>query len=155
MAYSIADNLRVFAPIVHDIVDVSDKKKMSYSKVYVTDDEDFRLRESYEITGGMEKNLDRGRMDSLTISTAAFESLTEIMIHPFETESFINGANVHAKALTGTHYTELSDSAAVLVQNITESIEGATQEIDRGSLAIYNLGITNYESLSELEVQSG
>lgn len=153
--YSIADNLRVFAPIVHDIVDVSDKQKMSYSKVYVTDDEDFRLRESYEITGGTEKNLDRGRMDSLTISTAAFESLTEIMIHPFETEPFINGANVHAKALTGTHYTELSDSAAVLVQNITESIEGATQEIDRGSLAIYNLGITNYESLSELEVQSG
>lgn len=153
--YTLSDNLRVFAPIVHDIVDVSDKKKMSYSKVYVTDDEDFRLRESYEITGGTEKNLDRGRMDSLTISTAAFESLTEIMIHPFETESFINGANVHAKALTGTHYTELSDGAAVLVQNITESIEGATQEIDRGSLAIYNLGITNYESLSELEVQSG
>lgn len=99
--------------------------------------------------------IEYGLLPDLRVGVLISASQTEIMIHPFETESFINGANVHAKALTGTHYTELSDSAAVLVQNITESIEGATQEIDRGSLAIYNLGITNYESLSELEVQSG
>lgn len=153
--YTLSDNLRVFAPIVHDVIDVSDKKKMTYSKVYVTDDEDFRLRKSYEITGGTEQKLDRGRMDALTISTADFASLTGIVIHPFVTEPFINGANTHAKALSSTHYTELSDGAAVLVEHIVETIEGTAQEIDRGSLAAYNLGLTNYESLSELEVQSG
>lgn len=153
--YTLADNLRVFAPIVHDVIDVSDKRKMAYSKVYVTDDEDFRLRESYEITGGTERKLDRGRMYSLTISTADFMSLTRIVIHPFVTAPFINGANIHAKALSTTHYTELSNGAAVLIGSMTEAIEGTEQEIDRGSLAAYNLGLTNYESLSELEVQSG
>jgi hypothetical protein len=153
--YTLSDNLRVFAPVVHDVIDVSDKRKMSYSRVYVTDDADFRLRQSFEISGGTERSLDRGRVDSLTISTEAFETLTGIVIHPFVTEPFINGANIHAKALSETHYTMLSDGAAVLVGSMTETIEGAARTIDRGSLAAYNLGLTNYESISELEVQSG
>lgn len=153
--YEIADNLRVYAPIVHDIIDVSDKKKMTYSKVYVADDEQFELRESYEISGGTEQDLDRGRMDSLKISTAAFESLTGIVINPFVTEPFIDGSITHAKTLSSTHYTELVDGEAVLKSSITETIEGTTQEIDQGSLAAYNLGLTNYASVSELEVESG
>jgi hypothetical protein len=71
------------------------------------------------------------------------------------TEPFIGGWDVCAKNMTSTHYTELSNGAAVLVGSITETIEGAAREINRGSLAAYNLGLTNYESLSELEVQNG
>lgn len=153
--YTLADSLRIFAPVVHDVIDVSDKRKMSYSRVYVTDDADFRLRQSFEISGGTERSLDRGRMDALTISTSDFESLTGLVIHPFVTEPFIGGLNFCAKNMTSTHYTELSNGAAVLIGSMTETIEGAAREIDRGSLAAYNLGLTNYESLSELEVQNG
>ena len=64
--YALSDNVRTFAPIVHDIVDVSDKRKMSYRQKYVEDDTQFSLRKSYTISGGTERNLNRGRMDSLT-----------------------------------------------------------------------------------------
>jgi hypothetical protein len=153
--YSLTDNLRVYAPIVHDIIDVSDKKKMTYSKIYVSDDEQFELREDYEISGGVEKNLKRGRLDSLKIATSGFESLTSLVINPFVTEPFINGLITHAKALTGTHYTKLTDESIVLQTSFNESIEGTMQEIDKGSLAVYNLGLTNFESVTELEVESG
>ena len=69
--YALSDNVRTFAPIVHDIVDVSDKRKMSYRQEYVEDDTQFSLRKSYTISGGTERNLNRGRMDSLTIGFCA------------------------------------------------------------------------------------
>jgi hypothetical protein len=153
--YELTDNLRIYAPIVHDIIDVSDKKKMTYSKIYVSDDEQFELRESYEISGGTEQDLDRGRLDSLKIATSGFESLTSLVINPFVTEPFINGLITHAKALTGTHYTKLTDESIVLQTSFNESIEGTMQEIDKGSLVVYNLGLTNFESVTELEVESG
>ena len=153
--YTLTDNLRIFAPVVHDVVDVSDKRKMTYSRVYVMDDTDFRLRQSFEISGGTERSLDRGRMDSLTISTSDFVSLTGLVILPFETEPFIGGFNLPAKKLIKTAYTELDDDCVKPKTEYNETIEGELQEIDRGSLAAYNLGLTNYESISELEVQNG
>lgn len=153
--YELSDNLRIYAPIVHDIIDVSDKKKMTYSKIYVSDDEQFKLRKSYEISGGTEQDLDRGRLDSLKIATSGFESLTSLVINPFVTAPFINGLITHAKALTGTHYTKLTDESIVLQTSFNESIEGTMQEIDKGSLVVYNLGLTNFESVTELEVESG
>lgn len=153
--YEIHDNLRVYAPIVHDVIDVSDKRKMSYSKVYVADDEQFELREAYEISGGVERNLDRGRMDSLTISTAEFESLTSLVIHPFVTEQFINGYLLPVKGLAITDYMEIEDDSVVLKDSMTVVIEGESQTIDRGSLATYNLGLPAFETIIELEVQSG
>lgn len=153
--YTLTDNLRIFAPVVHDVVDVSDKRKMTYSRVYVMDDTDFRLRQSFEISGGTERSLDRGRMDSLTISTSDFVSLTGLVILPFETEPFIGGFNLPAKKLIKTAYTELDDDCVKSKTEYNETIEGELQEIDRGSLAAYNLGLTNYESISELEVQNG
>ena len=153
--YSIADNLRVFAPIVHDLVDVSDKKKMTYSKVYVTDDTQFALQKSFEISGGTERSLDRGRMDSLTIPTADFESLTGLVIHPFITEPFINGSVLPAKMVTGTCYTVFSDDALKLKTKYEETIEGEVTEIDRGSLAVYPLDLAAFDTIEELEVQIG
>ena len=153
--YTLTDNLRIFAPVVHDVVDVSDKRKMSYSRVYVMDDADFRLRQSFEISGGTERSLDRGRMDSLTISTSDFVSLTGLVILPFETEPFIGGFNLPAKKLLKTAYTELDDDCVKPKTEYDETIEGELQEIERGSLAAYHLGLGAFESISELEVQNG
>ena len=94
-------------------------------------------------------------MDSLKIATSGFESLTSLVINPFVTAPFINGLITHAKALTGTHYTKLTDESIVLQTSFNESIEGTMQEMDKGSLAVYNLGLTNFESVTELEVESG
>lgn len=151
----IADQLRIFAPIVHDVIDVSDKQKMRYSKVYVTDDTQFTLRQAYTISGGTERALNRGRMDSLTISTADFDTLTGITIEPFKTDPFIDGNMQPAKKLTGTAYTMLTDGKVILKTSHKETITGESREIDRGSLAAYPLDFTAFESVSELEVQNG
>ena len=151
----IADQLRIFAPIVHDVIDVSDKQKMRYSKVYVTDDTQFTLRQAYTISGGTERALNRGRMDSLTITTADFDTLTGITIEPFKTDPFIDGNMQPAKKLTGTAYTMLTDGKVILKTSYKETITGESREIDRGSLAAYPLDFTAFESVSELEVQNG
>ena len=153
--YALSDNVRTFAPIVHDIVDVSDKRKMSYRQEYVEDDTQFSLRKSYTISGGTERNLNRGRMDSLTISTADFDSLTSIVINPFVTEPFINGRILPARVLTDTAYTIHENGSMKLKTEYAEIIEGEAAEIDRGRLAVYPLGLTAFETITELEVQSG
>ena len=153
--YALSDNVRTFAPIVHDIVDVSDKRKMSYRQEYVEDDTQFSLRKSYTISGGTERNLNRGRMDSLTISTADFDSLTSIVINPFVTEPFINGRILPARVLTDTAYTIHENGSLKLKTEYAEIIEGEAAEIDRGGLAVYPLGLTAFETITELEVQSG
>jgi hypothetical protein len=151
----IADQLRIFAPIVHDVIDVSDKQKMRYSKVYVADNTQFTLRQAYTISGGTERALNRGRMDSLTITTADFDTLTGITIEPFKTDPFIDGNIQPAKKLTGTAYTMLTDGEVILKTSYKETIPGESREIDRGSLAAYPLDFTAFESVSELEVQNG
>lgn len=153
--YALSDNVRTFAPIVHDIVEVSDKRKMSYRQEYVEDDTQFSLRKSYTISGGTERNLNRGRMDSLTISTADFDSLTSIVINPFVTEPFINGRILPARVLTDTAYTIHENGSMKLKTEYAEIIEGEAAEIDRGGLAVYPLGLTAFETITELEVQSG
>lgn len=153
--YALSDNVRTFAPIVHDIVDVSDKRKMSYRQEYVEDDTQFSLQKSYTISGGTERNLNRGRMDSLTISTADFDSLTSIVINPFVTEPFINGRILPARVLTDTAYTIHENGSMKLKTEYAEIIEGEAAEIDRGGLAVYPLGLTAFETITELEVQSG
>ena len=153
--YSLADELRIFAPIVHDIIEVSDKKKMTYNKNFVADDTQFSLRQSFTIKGGTERKLDRGKMASLTISTADFETLTGLIIHPFKTEPFINGTRIHARKLSGTAYTECADDRMSLNTAYGETIEGTSSEIDRGSLAAYNLGLAAFDEVLELEVRSG
>ena len=94
-------------------------------------------------------------MDSLTISTSDIESLTGLVILPFETEPFIGGINLPAKKLIKTAYTELDDDCVKPKTDYNETIEGELQEIDRGSLAAYHLDLGAFESISELEVQNG
>ena len=128
---------------------------MTYNKNFVADDTQFSLRQSFTIKGGTERKLDRGKMASLTISTADFETLTGLIIHPFKTEPFINGTRIHARKLSGTAYTECADDRMSLNTAYGETIEGTSSEIDRGSLAAYNLGLAAFDEVLELEVRSG
>ena len=50
---------------------------------------------------------------------------------------------------------EIEDDSVVLKDSMTVVIEGESQTIDRGSLATYNLGLPAFETITELEVQSG
>ena len=70
---SMKDSLRLFAPIVHDVVETADKKKMNYQKDYVLDDEVFKLRKDYALSGNSNVRLDRGRMLKLVIPTENFD----------------------------------------------------------------------------------
>jgi len=102
-----------------------------------------------------EQDLNRGRMDALKISTSDFDSLTGLTILPFETEPFIGGDVLPAKKLSGTHYTVLENGSLVLKKTYAEIIEGEPQAIDRGTLASYPLGLASFDTITELEVQSG
>ena len=149
------DNLRVFAPVVHDVIDTSDKRKMSYSKIYVLDVDKFALRKAYEISGGTEKRLDRGNMDSLIISTKAFDSLTSITVNPFATAPFVGGHHTSTQKMTGTNYTVLVDQKLMLAATYKTVITSVETSIDKGRLVAYPLGLTNFATLTELEVNNG
>lgn len=153
--FTFVEQIGVNAPIVHDIIQVSDKGKMLYSREFVLDETRFELRRDFEIIGGTERSLDRGRMVSLTIPSDSFESLSGIVIHPFVTEPFINGNVLHAVSLLANHYTVQRDSSLVMKTEYSETIEGEDREIDRGRLRAYPLGLGVFERVSELEVQIG
>ena len=153
--HMLTDTLRLFTPIVHDIIETVDRKKMQYDKQYVLDDTEFSLRKDYSISGGTEAKLDRGRMTKLVISTENFEKLTALTILPFETTSFIDMARIHAADISLTDYTELSDSAVILKNSYDKQITGKSMEIDRGSLAAFSLGLAGMETINELEVTNG
>ena len=146
------DNLRLFAPIVHDVIETADRKKMLYDKQYVLDDDVFTLRKDYEISGGEEQNLNRGRMTKLVISTEAFSTLTAMRILPFETLPFLNKKVYYAENSELTHYMEIVDGSVQLKKDFTELIYGEDIEVDRGRLAVFPLGLENMETIDELEV---
>lgn len=146
------DNLRLFAPIVHDVIETADRKKMLYDKQYILDDDVFTLRKDYEISGGEEQNLNRGRMTKLVISTEAFSTLTAMRILPFETLPFLNKKVYYAENSELTHYMEILDGSVQLKKDFTELIYGEDIEVDRGRLAVFPLGLENMETIDELEV---
>lgn len=146
------DNLRLFAPIVHDVIETADRKKMLYDKQYILDDDVFTLRKDYEISGGEEQNLNRGRMTKLVISTEAFSTLTAMRILPFETLPFLNKKVYYAENSELTHYMEILDGSVQLKKDFTELIYGEDIEVDRGRLAVFPLGLENMETINELEV---
>ena len=59
-------------------------------------------------------NIDGTDMDSLTITTADFDTLTGITIEPFKTDPFIDGNMQPAKKLTGTAYTMLNGITCII-----------------------------------------
>lgn len=153
--YTLHDSIRLFTPIVHDVVETSDRKKMRYDKQYVLDEEGFMLRKDYTISGGVESDLNRGRMTKLVIPTDAFVELTAIQVLPFETLPFVNKNVLYAADLELTHYMETEDETVKLKNNFTEIVYGKDMEIDRGRLAAFTLGLENMETVEKLEVTNG
>lgn len=151
---SMKDSLRLFAPIVHDVVETADKKKMLYQKEYVLAEEIFKLRRDYALSGNSNVRLDRGRMLKLVIPTGNFDSLTDLTILPFDTLPFINMKVLYADGLQINEFIERIDGAVKLKQSFSTCISGQDQKIDRGRLAAFSLGLQNMTEITELEVSN-
>lgn len=151
---SMKDSLRLFAPIVHDVVETADKKKMHYQKEYVLDDGMFKLRKDYVLSGNSNVRLDRGRMLKLVIPTENFDSLTALTILPFDTLPFVNMKVLYAADLPLNSFTEITEGVVKLKQLFSTRISGQDQEIDRGRLAAFSLGLQNMTEITELEVSN-
>ena len=128
---SMKDSLRLFAPIVHDVVETADKKKMHYQKEYVLDDDVFKLRKEYVLSGNSNVRLDRGRMLKLVIPTGNFDSLTDLAILPFDTFPFINMKVLYAADLPLNSFTEITDGLVKLKKSFNTRISGQNQKILR------------------------
>lgn len=149
------DNISFFVPIVRDVIETADRDKMVYERAYVEDDKQFLLRKSYFISGGNYIIMDRGRTISLTIDTEPFQELTDIKIQPFETASFVNKHKTKAGELATNHYTRLSSGQMVLIQDYKERIEGVVEELDKGTMASFDLGFDKFDEVTTLEVHNG
>lgn len=150
--HTIQDDLRLFAPIVRDVVETADARKMVYQKKYVLDADVFSLRKDYEMSGTVESRLNRGRMIRLTIPSAPFEALTSIKVLPFDTLPFVNKYVLYALNLVLNDFTRVEGEQVVMRGNYDERITGVDMEIDRGRLAAFSLGLGNMESIENLEV---
>ena len=151
---SMKDSLRLFAPIVHDVVETADKKKMHYQKEYVLDDDVFKLRKEFALSGNSNVRLDRGRMLKLVIPTGNFDSLTGLAILPFDTLPFINMNVLYADGLQLNEFIERIDGAVKLKESFSTRISGQDREIDRGRLAAFSLGLQNMAEIKGLEVSN-
>ena len=150
---TVREDIRLFYPIVHDVVETSDRKKMEYSRKYILDEDSFLLRKEYELSGNADMRLNRGRMLKLVIPTEEFSSLTSLKIWPFDTLPFVNMKSLYASDITVTDYTELTDGIVILKKSYTLRIAGEDKEIDRGRLAVFHLGLSEMETAENLEVE--
>lgn len=149
------DNISFFVPIVRNVIETADREKMTYYRTYVEDDKQFRLRKEYALSGGDSMMIDRGRAVNLTINTEPFQELTEISILPFETASFVNKHKLRAKNIQNTDYTKMVSGQVVLEKEYTKRMMGTVESTDRGSVAIFNLGLSVFEEIETLEVHNG
>jgi hypothetical protein len=151
---SMKDTLRLFAPIVRDVVETDDKKKMNYKKEYVLAEDVFRLRKDYALSGNSSIRLDRGRMLKLVIPTENFDSLTALTIQPFETFPFINMEVLYPGNLSFSELTEQVGDAVKLKTSFSRQVSGQNQKINRGRLAAFSMGIGDMADIEELEVSN-
>lgn len=149
------DNISFFVPIVRDVIETADRDKMEYQRAYVEDDKQFLLRKSYFLSGGNYIIMDRGRAISLSIDTEPFQELTDIKIQPFVTATFVNKHKVKAGKLATNHYTRLSSGQMVLIQDYKERIEEVVEELDKGTVASFDLGFDKFDEVTTLEVHNG
>lgn len=151
---SMKDTLRLFAPIVRDVVETDDKKKMNYKKEYVLAEDVFRLRKDYALSGNSSIRLDRGRMLKLVIPTENFDSLTALTIQPFETLPFINMEVLYPGNLSFSELTEQVGDAVKLEMSFSRQVSGQDQKINRGRLAAFSMGLGDMAEIEELEVSN-
>lgn len=151
---SMKDTLRLFAPIVSDVVETDDKKKMNYKKEYVLAEDVFRLRKDYALSGNSSIRLDRGRMLKLVIPTENFDSLTALTIQPFETLPFINMEVLYPGNLSFSELTEQVGDVVKLKMSFSRQVSGQDQKINRGRLAAFSMGLGDMAEIEELEVSN-
>lgn len=151
---SMKDTLRLFAPIVHDVVETADKKKMNYKKEYVLAEDVFRLRKEYALSGNSSIRLDHGRMLKLVIPTENFDSLTALTIQPLETLPFINMEVLYPGNLSFSELTEQVGDAVKLKTSFSRQVSGQDQTINRGRLAAFSVGLGDMAEIEELEVSN-
>lgn len=149
------DNISFFVPIVRDVVETADKDKMEYRRAYVEDDKQFLLRKEYFLSGGDPIVMDRGSAVSLTVNTEPFQELTEIKILPFETAPFVNKHKVKADGLGTNRYTKLEAGHLVLVTDYKEKLTGTVEELDKGTVAVFDPGFDKFDEIEILEVHNG
>lgn len=149
------DNISFFVPIVRDVVETADKDKMEYRRAYVEDDKQFLLRKEYFLSGGDPIVMDRGRAVSLTVNTEPFQELTEIKILPFEIAPFVNKHKVKADGLGTNRYTKLEAGHLVLVTDYKEKLTGTVEELDKGTVAVFDPGFDKFDEIEILEVCNG
>lgn len=149
------DNISFFVPIVRDVVETADKDKMEYQRAYVEDDKQFLLRREYFLSGGDPIVMGRGRAVSLTVNTEPFQELTEIKILPFETAPFVNKHKVKADGLGTNRYTKLEAGHLVLVTDYKEKLTGTVEELDKGTVAVFDPGFDKFDEIEILEVHNG
>lgn len=153
--HTLKEHLRLFAPIVRDVVETADARKMAYAKKYVLDTEVFSLRKDYETVGLIETRLNRGRMIQLTIPSAPYDAITSITVLPFDTEPFVNAYCLYAKNIAEAVYTEVDGERMVLRQKYDMRVTGQDVGIDRGRLAAFSFGFANMDTVENLEVTNG
>ena len=151
---SMKDTLQLFAPIVHDVVETADKKKMNYKKEYVLAKDVFRLRKEYVLSGNSSIRLDHGRMLKLVIPTENFDSLTALTIQPLETLPFINMEILYPGNLSFSELTEQVGDAVKLKTSFSRQVSGRDQKINRGRLAAFSVGLGDMAEIEELEVSN-
>lgn len=151
---TVRENLKLFYPIVHDVIEITDKKKMIYNTKYVSDEETFSLRKEYELSGKTDMRINRGRMLKLVIPTAEFSSLTALTILPFDTLPFVNMKDLYASEIPMTDYTELMDGMAVMKKSYELRIMGEDRNVNRGRLVAFNLELSNMDTAENLEVEN-
>ena len=149
------DNISFFVPIVRNVVETADKDKMEYQRAYVEEDKQFLLRKEYFLSGGDPIVMDRGRAVSLTVNTEPFQELTEIKILPFETAPFVNKHKVKADGLGTNRYTKLEAGHLVLVTDYKEKLTGTVEELDKGTVAVFDPGFDKFDEIEILEVHNG
>lgn len=149
------DNISFFVPIVRDVIETEDRDKMVYARTYVEDDTQFKLRKEYSLSGGDVVMMDRGRAISLTIQTEPFQELTEVEILPFVTAPFVNKHKLKTKTIINTKYSKLVDEQIILESSFADRIVGAVEEMDKGTMASFDLGMDAFEKIEELEVRNG
>ena len=67
---------------------------------------------------------------------------------------FINMKVLYAADLPLNSFTEITDGAVKLKKSFNTRISGQDQEIDRGRLAAFSLGLQNMTEITELEVSN-
>lgn len=149
------DDISFFVPIVRDVIETADRDKMTYQRTYVEDDKQFRLRKEYSLSGGDSVVIDRGRAVGLTINTESFQEIKEIKILPFETAAFVNKHKIRAKNIQNTDYTKMVSGQVVLEKEYTKRVTGTVESLNHGSVAAFDLGLSEFEEIETLEVHNG